>query len=671
MKIDLIRRLPSCVSALLVCLLFTAAVSAQYKDWRPVSPEDVASKTPVVEPDADAEAMFWEMRIDDSSSDDLDMWHYVRVKIFTERGREKYSKFDIPYLKGTKIKDLAARVIKTDGSTVDIGSKDIFDREIVRASGVKMMAKSFAVPNIEPGVIVEYKYKEAQDDSGASGMRLPLQRDIPVRLLSYYYKPYQKEPQYQAYNTKDFKFIKDEKGFFLGEIRNVAAFKEEPRMPPEDQVRPWLLLTSSRFQITSASAFSISFVVKDPGNPQSYWAAVASEKGQTVKWLTKKDKKLKTAAEEIAAGATTQEEKLRKLYDFTQRQIHNVTYDPKITDEQRRKLPAVKNIADVLERKQAPNPSYVNWLFASLANALGIEVRLAYAGSRNQMFFNPNMTNERLLFSAGVAIMENGKPRIYNPSQPFLPFGTQPWYQEDSYTLLVGADNYMWAESPSLKHDENKSKRIGKFRLSDDGTLEGDVTVEMYGQPAFAFRQTYWDETPDKQSDSIIETVKGRMSTAEVTSVSVENMNDPSKPLVQRYKVKVPNYAQKTGKRLFIQPSVFQHGPSAMFSSASRKYDIFFRYPWSETDSIEIQLPNGFELDSADAPAPFSDANKIGSLNLDIKIDKSRNALLVDREFFFGANGNILFGVKTYEPLKNVFDQFHKSDSHTITLRQN
>src|ERR1700757_275041 len=81
-------------------------------DWRPITPEELAMKAPKVEPDADAEAIFWEVKIDDSSDEDLSMQHYVRVKIFTDRGREKYSKFDIPFTKGTKIKDIAARVTK-------------------------------------------------------------------------------------------------------------------------------------------------------------------------------------------------------------------------------------------------------------------------------------------------------------------------------------------------------------------------------------------------------------------------------------------------------------------------------------------------------------------------------------------------------------------------------
>ena len=193
-------------------LLFGFNLTAQAggDDWKPVTPEELAQKTPLVEKDADAEAIFWEIRIDDSSSDSLSRTQYARVKIFTERGRDKYSKFDIPFTKGLKIKDLAARVIKADGSIVEIGKNDIFEREIIKTNGIKIKAKSFAVPNIEPGVIVEYRYREIIDGAGASGMHLPFQKEIPVQNLSYYYKPYNdKSPNYQLFNLSGVDFVKE------------------------------------------------------------------------------------------------------------------------------------------------------------------------------------------------------------------------------------------------------------------------------------------------------------------------------------------------------------------------------------------------------------------------------------------------------------------------------
>jgi Transglutaminase-like superfamily. len=660
--------------ALSAVFLCSAALTthSQYKEWRPVAPEDIASKTPIVDKDADAEALFWEMRIDDSSMNDLDMWHYVRVKIFTERGREKFSKFDIPFVKGKKIRNLAARVIRADGSIVEILEKDIFEREIVRVSGAKMKAKSFAVPNIEPGVIVEYKYKEAIDDAGASGMRLPLQRDIPVRSLNYYYKPNGKnEPKYQAYNLSGFKFEKDDKGFWLAKRTNVPSFKEEPLMPPEDMVKPWLLLTSARVGFISGSSFSYTFVIKDPSNVSGYWGAFARERGSLATLIIKADKKIKATAEMVTAGATNQDEKLRKLYAWVQKEIKNVPYDPNLTPEQREKLTAPKSIPEVLEKRTANSSSYVDWLFAAMASSLGMDVRLAYMGNRNNMFFNPSMTNDQLVHLAAIAVRDGESFKYLNPGDPFMPYGMLSWHDEGSAALLVAPDTYQWVESTSYSHTDNRLDRIATLKLSEDGTLEGEVIIERNGQQALTYRQTYWDETAEKRAEAVTDAIKARISTAEVSSVTVENVFDHSKPVIERYKVRIPNYAQKTGRRLFLQPSFFSYGLPPVFSSGSRQYDIFFRHAWSEKDKVSIEVPKGFELDNADAPTPYSDAGKISSHSSIIKYDKSSRLLMLDRNFYFGANGNLLFRSKSYAPLKNVFDEFHKIDAHTISLRQN
>ena len=661
-----------CFVLLNLCVLFAAAiaVSGQDKDWRPVSPAEFATKTPLVEPDADAEAMFWEIRIDDSSSEDVSLRHYVRVKIFTERGREKYSKFDIPFTKGMKIKDLAARVIKADGSIVEIKKEDIFEREIIKAGGVKIKAKSFAVPNIEPGVIVEYRYKETINDAGAKGMRLAFQRDVPIQNLSYYYKPYNSQtPSYQNYNFKDAKFVKDEKGFWLASRTNVPSFRDEPRMPPEDMVRPWMLLTGSRLSVTSASAFSFTFAIKDPSNPGRYWGAFSLERAPLFKFMTKSSGDIKTAAAEITAGASTPDDKLRKIYEFCQSQINNTSFDTTLTDEQQQKLPEVKSISDVLKRKSGKS-QYIDMLFGALANAAGFETRIAFTGNRSEMFFDPSMTNESLIHAAAIAVKVGEEWKLFNPGVSFLPYGMLVWYEEDTWALLVGDKAFVWHQTPITEFGKSAAKRDGKFKLLEDGTLEGDVRIEYTGQPALTYRLENYDESANKREESLKDEIKGRISAAEISEVKIENLTDSAKPLIHEYKIRVPGYAQKTGKRLFLKPGFFEYGSDALFSSASRKYDIFFRYPWSEADKIDIKLPAGFELDNADAPGAIVDPQKIGSLNITMALEKAGPSLKYNRSFHFGGGGNILFPAASYPAVKQLFDEFQRAETHTITLRQ-
>src|ERR1044072_10003368 len=129
---------------LLLCLLalFATPALASGEDWKPIDPAHLALKSSTVEKDADAEGIFWEVKMDDNPEGDLIFTHYLRVKVFTERGRESQSKIDIFYgqinsRNNIKITELAGRTINPDGSIVELKKEDIFDRTVVKASGLK------------------------------------------------------------------------------------------------------------------------------------------------------------------------------------------------------------------------------------------------------------------------------------------------------------------------------------------------------------------------------------------------------------------------------------------------------------------------------------------------------------------------------------------------------
>jgi hypothetical protein len=204
-------------------------VAASGEEWRPIDPADLALKAPIVEPDADAEAIFWDIRVDDGGENDLVLSHYVRIKIFTELGREKRSKIDIPYFNNTKIKDVAARTIKPDGSIIELAKEDILEKTVVKVSGLKLRTKSFAFPGIEPGAIIEYKWKEVISNSSANNLRLVFQRDIPVQSITYRIKPAGSSGSLDvhAFNMERPTFQKEKNGFYATTVTKMRAFHED------------------------------------------------------------------------------------------------------------------------------------------------------------------------------------------------------------------------------------------------------------------------------------------------------------------------------------------------------------------------------------------------------------------------------------------------------------
>jgi hypothetical protein len=464
--------------------------------------------------------------------------------------------------------------------------------------------------------------------------------------MAYYYKPFDGEPRYKVFNIPDAKFIKDRNGYYLVARTNVPAFKQESSMPPDDMVRPWIRL--------GARSFTVSGLLTR--------VAVAE-------FIRTSSGDVKKLARQVAGDASTDEEKLQKLYDYCQTQIANTTFDPSVTDEMREKAPSVESLKDVIKRKSA-EAGYIDALFAGMALALGYDARPAFIGDRSKMFTKGRMLDESFLTLAGVGVKQPSGWKYYSPANKFLPAGMLPWMHEDSMAELIGEKQFQWVETPYTDYETSVSRRSGKFDLHEDGSLEGTVTVEMNGQPALVYRLDNYDETPDKRADMLIEDIKRQITTAEVSNVAIENMDEPTKPLVVKYAVRVPNYAQKTGKRLFLQPGYFEYGNGPVFSSAERKYDIFFRYPWSEEDKIDITYPTTFDLDNADAPADVADPKRIGLDEVTIRVDRPAGHLHYERNFHFGGNGAVWFGSNMYTPLKGMFDAFHKVDTHTLTLKQ-
>lgn len=643
---------PSTLFLMLLLLGTALSISGQNKTWSPVTPAELAMKTPKVDPNADAEALFWEIHIDDQKLNSVTYNHYVRIKIFTERGRDKYAKMDIPFTKKTSIDDIAARVIKPDGTIIDLKPSDIFERELVKANKTRILAKSFAVPGIEPGVIVEYQYKETIKDDSVNGDRLVFQRDIPMQKVSYYVRPIkQLLINYHYFNMQQTDFVPDRDGYSVATMYDVPAYSDEPYMPPDDEVRRWVSV--------SYAGYGVGFS----------WFNVARNYVLYLAEHLKPNKDIKRKADELTANTPKDEDKLRKIYDFTQKQIRNLSYDRTLTDDQREKL-KVKDATDAL-KKGMGSEFMVDMLFATLAKAAGFDVRLVLSGNRSENFFTPEKyEGQRFIHLAGVGIQSGNNLTCYEPGVPYMPFGSVFWFEEGISSMVTSDGGWNWKILPITPFEKSLTKRTGKFKLTEDGTLEGHARVEYYGHEAITKRRDHFTETPEKRAETFKESVRSRVSTAEVTNVTVSDFDDNEKPVAVDYDVKVPNYAQRTGKRLFFQPVYFEYGVPPAFSSTTRTYGVYFSYPWSEDDNVEITLPDNFTGESVISPSSIDDPDGVGSLHVSFYILKESNRLNVSRQFHFGGGGHVIFPLKFYQPVKAMFDGFNKADSTTVTLKQ-
>lgn len=362
----------------------------------------------------------------------------------------------------------------------------------------------------------------------------------------------------------------------------------------------------------------------------------------------------------------TSEAKLQKLYEYCREKIKNLDDDASgMTSDERLKIKDSKSAADTLKRGAGTSRD-IDLLFATLARAAGFDARVAMMADRNDIFFDKNFPDDYFMNLFNIAVKVGEEWRFYDPSSMYVPFGMLPWREEAQQALVSDSKAPFFALTQISQADRTIEKRTARLRLSDDGALEGDVRIEYTGHMAAERKEYNDDDSPAEREQTLRDEVHQQLSTAELTNIRIENVTEAVKPFVYSYHIRIPDYAQRTGKRLFVQPEIFEHGAGAQFSTSARLHPIYFHYPWTEDDTVMIELPAGYALDSPESPGSFTMGDS-GSYNVKLGIAKDNRALMYRRTFRFNA---ILFPTDSYAQLKRVFDAIHEQDNHTITLKQ-
>jgi len=635
--------------------------------WKPIEPALLSMTSPIVEKDADAEALLWEVRVayeQESYGVVTVLDHYVRVKVFDDRGRESQSKVDIfaPQFgeRSTKVSDVAARTVKPDGTAIEVKREDIYDRVVVKTNGLRVNAKSFALPGVVPGSIVEYRWREFRNGI-QDYERFDLSRDIPVQVVRYSVKPYQKtlldsngKPaamRAQIFHGVATPFVKGKDGYIETSMKNVSSFRTEPQMPPEYAIRPWLL---------------VYYAADADSGVEQFWRNFGRSMAAQMKPGLKVNSDIQKAAIEVAGTGRVSDEKLAKLYDFVRAKIKRYTDDTvHLTPEQIRKLKENNTASDTLKRSTG-NAWDMDMLFGALAAAAGFEVRVAFSSDRSDIFFDKSFANNYSIEPVGIAVKVSDEWRLFSPGDTYVTYGMLRWQFEGQETLIADEKEPFWMTSPYSDPAKSVQKRTGKFKLSADGTIEGDIRIEYTGHFGEEEKERIDALTTDQREQSL----KSRFRGLEITNILIENATDPDKNIAYAFHGRARGYAQRTGRRVLVKPAFFQRGLAQRFPTSERSQMVYFHFPWSEEDNIEIELPPGYQLDNAQSPQPV---NGGPSARYEPKagITADGRTLVYKRSIYFGKDARLLlFPVADYAGLKAFFDAVYKQDEQAIALLQ-
>jgi len=619
-----------------------------------ISPEELKMTSEPLAPGAPAIILYRQVDRDDNGHTSHED-NFERIKILTEEGR-RYADVEIPFIKGgNDVVRLHARTIRRDGSVADFDGK-VFEKTIVKARGLKYLAKIFTLPDVQVGSIIEYSFTYDFREYALYESNWILSQELFTKTAKFSLKPYHGSfqnpftvswrPRLPQGTTPPYE---GPDHIIRMAAQNVAAFQVEDFMPPENELKARVDF------VYSTEIFEPDF--------DKYWKKVGRKLNGQVEGFVGKRKPMEDALAQIVSPGDSSDVKLRKIYERVQ-QFRNTSYEFKKTDQEEKreneKEPA--NVEEVWKRGYASSNN-LDWLFLGLVRAAGFEAYAVYVSDRRNYFFSPKSMDRSKLDANVVLVKVNGKDVYFDPAAAFTPFGLLEWPETGVAGLRLDKDGGTWIQSTLPLSSESQIKRKAKLQLLETGDLEGKLTVTFTGLQAMTRRVEELHSDDVEKKKYLEEQVKEYVPV--VVELDLTNQPDwksSSQPLVAEFNLKIPGWVSGAGRRALLPVGIFSTPEKHIFEHTSRVQPLYFEFPFEKVDDVTIDLPLGWQV--LTLPPPQKQDGHVVVYNLEA--EKDATSIHLSRRLTVDL---MLLEVKYYMALRNFFQVVRTGDEEQIVLQ--
>jgi hypothetical protein len=635
---------------LFVCIssayfLAGATIPVNADDWQPISPAELQMTSVPEAPGAPAVYLYRQVDRDDVANHE---YNYLRIKILTEEGR-KYANVEIPFFnENESIHSIKARTIRPDGSIAIFEGKPI-DKMIVKAKGVKYMAKVIVLPDVQVGSIIEYHYMNQLNDRYVFNSNWILSEELFTKHAKFSLKPNNYFPVRFSWQGLPAGIApKNESGLVRLETNNIAAFQTEDYMPPQNELKA-----------------RVDFVYSDDSTTQAdkFWKKEAKKKNDEVESFIGKRKAMEQAVAQIVSPNDTPEAKLQKIYARVQ-QLRNTGFEAETTaqEKKREKGKAINNVEDVW-KSGSGSGAEITWLYLALVRAAGLEAYPLLVSRRSEYFFSPQTMDPHRLDDNVVLVKLNGKDTFYDPGTAYTPFGILPWPETAVQGLRLDKDGGAWVTTSVPDSTVSNITRKADLRMTDQGGLEGKVTVTFSGLEALEMRMELRNQDETTRTKYIEDVVREFIP----VGIDVDLKNKPdwtssSPTLVGEFEIKVQGWASAAGHRALIPVGLFGAPEKHVFEHAARVHPIYFDFPTARIDDVTIELPLDWKVNSV--PPGHKDEGRVCSYNT--TAENKNGTLHLTRNLNINA---LVLDTKYYGALRKFFQTVKTGDEQQIVVQ--
>jgi transglutaminase-like putative cysteine protease len=571
----------------------------------------------------------------------------VAFTIMNENG-ERYASMVVFYDKLRKVSSLDGTLYDAAGNTIKKAkNKDIQDFSAVQEislfddNRVKVLDLSYHAYPYTVEFEVEARYNNSYDLT--DWFPQPTE-NLSVESSSFtFIAPADYTIRFKAFNYKDEPVSSTEKNRQLKtwKVANLPPVKKSFASPTWRELTPCVYFAPSDFEMEGYKGRGISWqeLGKFPLALNQGRDKLPDDVLQKITDLTK--------------GVTDEKEKIRVLYHFLQQNTRYISIQLGIGGLQPFE-------ADFVAKKGYGDCKALSNYMYSILKAAGIPsyYTLVRGGrERDDKYMIEDFPSDQ--FNHIILCVPVSKDTMWlECTSQTEPPGYMGSFTGNRKALLITEDGGKLVSTPRYGITENRQIRTIRGKVGDDASLKMEVNTIFTGIEQDERSGLINQLSKDKVKKYLQEELA--LATYEVNDLKYTEKKDLVPEIDEQLNVTVSNYATITGKRIFITPNILNR-EGMKLTDEERKVDYVLDYEFHNEDSVEIEIPEGYQPESI--PQDVSIKTKFGTYSCSVKLTGNKIYYHRSREQVSGR-----FPAEDQAAFTKFFEDIYKYDRARVVL---
>jgi hypothetical protein len=626
----------------LILAISTCAISV----WAGDGEYAVSRISPALIKNANAVLRFEDIRFEIRSPKEAVLSNHYVITILNENG-DQWSEFSKYYDKLREINSVEGYLYDANGKQLkkmklkdlqDLSATDGFSfAEDTRIKGHNFYCRSYPY-TIEYSV--EIRYNHTMFFPGwvpAGGEKLSVEQSHFTILC-----PSDYQFRYKAFNYQSNPEIKTEKNKRI----TTWAASNMPAIVKETACPRWNELTT--MVITGPTDFQLGDYKGNMNTWQNYgkfFYAIKSGRDNL-------PDNVRQQVHKLTDGITDIKKKVSVLYEYLQQNTRYISIQLGIGGWQ------PFDATEVANKGYGDCKALSNYMYSLLKEArIRSDYTLIHAGENETYMTNDFPYNQ---FNHVILFVPLPKDTIWlECTDQTLPAGYLSAFTADRYALAVDETGGKLVHTPRYGLKDNLQLRRLKATLSDDASLLIQVNTEYEGLEQDDVHGIINHLSKDRVKEYLEK--KLDFPTYDLDKFDYRENKSTTPEVEERLDLYVSNYATITGKRLFITPNVMSRSIIKLQANEERKFDIVLHDEYRHIDSVEIEIPKGYEIESS--PQGVNIETRFGKYSSTAKLVGNKILYYRVQEQYSGT-----FPAKDYADLVKYYDSIYKADRNKIVF---